>query len=250
MKLDVKRLMAGLGTLGAPRELTRVEECLSYLAGQRPLPAISDPHQQPTRLFFPGLSARAWHDTATMPWVAEFEGSYESILAEARGLLHTKARFVPYEDPYTLELGWAGWDTFSLYRKGKFIEENCARCPKTLAALERTPHGVRQAMFTLLAAGAHITPHSGGTNVLLTCHLGLIIPRDCALKVGDEARSWVPGRVTVFDDSFVHEAWNRSRDVRVVLLWDTWHPDLTAVEVRALTHLFPIFDRMMRGIEA
>ena len=35
-------------------------------------------------------------------------------------------------------------------------------------------------------------------------------------------------------------------DQRVVLLWDIWHPDLTAVEIEALALLFPVFDRMMR----
>jgi aspartate beta-hydroxylase len=38
----------------------------------------------------------------------------------------------------------------------------------------------------------------------------------------------------VFDDSYVHEAWNRSEHTRVVLIFDVWNPDLAIVEREAL----------------
>jgi len=41
----------------------------------------------------------------------------------------------------------------------------------------------------------------------------------------------------VFDDTYEHEAWNRSERTRVVLILDTWHPDLTEVEREALSAL-------------
>jgi aspartyl/asparaginyl beta-hydroxylase (cupin superfamily) len=34
----------------------------------------------------------------------------------------------------------------------------------------------------------------------------------------------------VFDDSFEHEAWNRSDKPRVVLVLDVWHPELEPAE--------------------
>ena len=39
----------------------------------------------------------------------------------------------------------------------------------------------------------------------------------------------------VFDDSFVHEAWNDSDHLRAVLIFDVWHPDLGTAEREALT---------------
>ena len=45
---------------------------------------------------------------------------------------------------------------------------------------------------------------------------------------------WQEGRCLVFDDSFEHEAWNRSDSVRIVLLIQLWHPDLSAAEIWAL----------------
>jgi aspartate beta-hydroxylase len=40
-----------------------------------------------------------------------------------------------------------------------------------------------------------------------------------------------------FDDTFLHEAWNRTDERRVVLILDTWHPDLTEAECSALRDL-------------
>jgi len=34
----------------------------------------------------------------------------------------------------------------------------------------------------------------------------------------------------MFDDTILHEAWNNSDRLRVVLIFDVWHPMLTALE--------------------
>ncbi len=40
-----------------------------------------------------------------------------------------------------------------------------------------------------------------------------------------------------FDDTFEHEAWNRSTHTRVVLILDSWNPDLSEAERAAVTDL-------------
>ena len=40
-----------------------------------------------------------------------------------------------------------------------------------------------------------------------------------------------------FDDTFEHEAWNRSGETRVVLILDNWNPDLTEAERAAVAEL-------------
>lgn len=248
--LNVEDLMDRLGARLGGSGLERVEAALLAMAGRTERAVPTAPMHEPSRLFFPGLGAAAWHDPAALPWVGAVEAAFGSIRAEMAALLDQQAAFFPYEDPYTLELGWRGWDTFVLYRKGKPHPSNAARCPRTMAALEGTPRSVRQGMFSRLRPGAHLEPHTGGVNVVLTCHLPLVVPEGCALRVGGEERPWREGRVLVFDDSFVHEAWNRGASDRLVLLWDIWHPDLTAKEIAALTLLFPVFDRVMRDFSA
>jgi len=97
----------------------------------------------------------------------------------------------------------------------------------------RTP----AAMFSLLKPKTRIPPHNGVTNVRLVTHLALIIPEDCGFRVGNETRQWVPGRAWVFDDTIEHEAWNNSDKLRVVLIFDIWHPHLTPPERAMITAL-------------
>jgi aspartate beta-hydroxylase len=85
-------------------------------------------------------------------------------------------------------------------------------------------------MFSVLEPGARIPPHRDSGNQLLTCHLGLIIPPHCGLRVGGETRLWAEGKCLIFDTSYEHEAWNSSDETRIVLLIDFWHPELSEVE--------------------
>jgi len=48
---------------------------------------------------------------------------------------------------------------------------------------------------------------------------------------------WQEGRLMMFDDTYQHEAWNRSSQPRIVLLMDCWNPHLTHIERIAVKHL-------------
>ena len=102
----------------------------------------------------------------------------------------------------------------------------------------RTP----TAMFSLLKPHTHIPPHTGVSNTRLVTHLPLIVP-PCRFRVGNETRRWEAGKAWVFDDTIEHEAWNDSDQLRVVLIFDIWHPQLSSAE-RAL------IGAMTRGINA
>ena len=49
-------------------------------------------------------------------------------------------------------------------------------------------------------------------NTRLICHLPLIVPNGCWLRVGNETREWEEGKLLIFDDSIEHEAKNPSGD--------------------------------------
>src|SRR5579862_9457090 len=67
--------------------------------------------------------------------------------------------------------------------------------------------------------------------VELRCQLPLQVPGGCKLKVGDQEVEQQEGRCIVFDDSFLHSAWNDSGEARFVLVFDFFHPDLTVPEI-------------------
>ena len=90
----------------------------------------------------------------------------------------------------------------------------------------------------MLKPHTHLPPHTGTSNVRSIVHLPLLIPEGCRFRVGADTRAWERGKAWVFDDTIEHEAWNDSDQVRIILIFDIWHPLLTAAErdlVSALT---------------
>ena len=56
-------------------------------------------------------------------------------------------------------------------------------------------------------------------------------------RVGAETRFWQRGEGFVFDDTIEHEALNPSNELRVVFIFDVWHPDLSEAERNAVAAL-------------
>ncbi|WP_254620987.1 aspartyl/asparaginyl beta-hydroxylase domain-containing protein [Sphingomonas sp. CL5.1] len=117
------------------------------------------------------------------------------------------------------------WRSFFLWGYGYRIDENADRCPATAALVERIP-GLNSAFFSILAPGTHIPDHRGVTKGLITCHLGLVVPRDgdVRMRVHDRVVRWAEGETLVFDDTYRHEVWNETGGTRVVLLIQVERP--------------------------
>lgn len=201
----------------------------------------------PTAFHFPGLNTGPWWSTAQVPWAAKLEENTVLIREEYDALVASKAPsdYHLHTDEHKLHSG--SWDWHSYISSGKRQPEFERHCPTTASLLNNIPGLMTDipfaySFFSTLAPGSAIAPHHGATNLKVRCHLTLHSPQQdsqqCALRVADEARAWKPGQLIMFDDSFEHEVWYKAGDGnRVVLLFDVWHPDLTAGEVRAATAL-------------
>lgn len=111
------------------------------------------------------------------------------------------------------------WRSYFLWGYGFPITENLERCPETAKLVAGIP-GLNSAFFSILAPGTHIPDHRGVTKGLITCHLGLIVPKDgdVRMRVDDRIVRWAEGETLVFDDTYQHEVWNDTNSTRVVLL--------------------------------
>ena len=205
-------------------------------------------HSEPSHFHYPGLVEREFHDRSEFPWLEPLEAATAEILADfQRVMAAERAELVPYIDyPDDVPLRqWAAlnrsrdWTAIHLVRNGERIEANARHCPAVMGLLDaldqpevagRSPN----AMFSLLAPGAHIPPHTGVANTRLVCHLPLIVPPGCWFRVGAERRDWKVGRAWIFDDTIEHEARNESDALRVILIVDTWHPGLSPAERMAV----------------
>jgi beta-hydroxylase len=117
------------------------------------------------------------------------------------------------------------WRSFFLWGYGYQIEENLDRCPVTRRVVGQIPE-LNSAFFSILAPGTHIPAHRGVTKGLLTCHLGLIVPRDgdVRMRVKNRIVRWADGETLMFDDTYDHEVWNDTRHTRMVLLIQVRRP--------------------------
>lgn len=243
-----ERAIAPLKLRFGADELRRVEHCLAVHLGQQPL-EYADPRQQPTFLYFPSLPATPYLDMQAAPWREALEAQTDLIEAELRTLLPTaQGREAVFHSRDLAVENLRGtdrppdWNGYYFFRHGEVRSANHTACPRTAAALAalplaRIPGHAPEVLFSVFSPGTHLLPHRGVTNTRVVGHLPLIVPPDCALRVGGETHAWLRGEAVVFDDSYEHEAWNRSTETRVVLIFDLWHPELSEAERLALSAL-------------
>jgi aspartyl/asparaginyl beta-hydroxylase (cupin superfamily) len=236
--------------LAAGRSTRRFRDSLDLLTGKKRVF-----FQEPRQFYFPELPQIQFYERSAFPWLDGLEAATPAIRAELINVLKEDSGFKPYIEgnprrPQTGDLGLLNnpaWSAFYLWKHGELVQENARRCPRTVQALTdapfaRVPARSPSVMFSLLKPGARIPPHTGEVNTRLICHLPLIVPAGCTLRVGNDTRPLVEGKAWVFDDTMEHEAWNPSGQFRVILLFEIWRPELDEEERRLVSAMFEAID--------
>jgi len=135
--------------------------------------------------------------------------------------------------------GGLKWLVFSGSGKKRLPGDLCSVVPTLCSVAAKFPGALScrdgRMRISVLEAKSHIIPHFGVTNAKLRVNLPLVVPQDASsyLRIGDVTEQLEEGKIVVFDDSFEHEAWNHSlTGLRVVLLVDINHPDLSMEDVK------------------
>lgn len=244
--------MADARTAFSADENRRFDASIDHLLGRRQIYANSC-----AGLHFPFLPAEEFFERRHFPWMGEIEAMTDIIRDELTGLLATDSSgFLPYiaMAPGTPVNKWSpldhklDWSALHLWKNGQRDDAVCARCPQTAAAVQKLPLAdipgrAPTVFFSLLLPGTHLPAHTGVSNVRTIIHLPLIVPKGCTFRVGGQTREWRVGEAWAFDDTIEHEAWNRSGEVRAVLIFDVWNPYITLAERELLRQFFPIADQ-------
>lgn len=167
----------------------------------------------------PNANAKGYYDPGDFPFLQVLESEWRSIRRELDAL--DASHFIDW--PSDDHIG--SWTAFGLYAMQRKLGENCQLCPETTHLVEQVP-GLVTAGFSALAPGTRILPHRDLSNVTLRCHLGLVVPEGCRMRVGAETRSWAEGRWLVFDGAVEHEVWHDGTARRIVLLLDFLKPGM------------------------
>ena len=125
------------------------------------------------------------------------------------------------------------WRVFIMKAYGVTVENNLQRCPTVAALLHEAPEVV-SAILSFLAPGKHVPEHRGPFRGILRFHLMLSMPRDgngvpaCVMNIDGVPYRLGDGESLLWDDTYRHEVWNRSEDVRIALLLDVWRKYMPA----------------------
>ncbi len=119
----------------------------------------------------------------------------------------------------------SGWTRFYLKWYGEPLGSALKQCPKTIELLEQVP-SVKAAMFASLPPKGVLTPHRDPFAGSLRYHLGLSTPNsdNCYILVDGEKHSWRDGGDVLFDETFIHEAHNKTQENRIILFCDVTRP--------------------------
>jgi ornithine lipid ester-linked acyl 2-hydroxylase len=177
---------------------------------------------------------QAFFDPKKFLWTKEFEDCAGCIRSEFQSTLKRSqiASFVSISNSQK-KIADLKWKVFFFKIYGWKIPESKDHCPETYRLIEKN-RKIRTAFFSILEPGARLKAHVGPFKGVLRFHLGLIVPSDkalCAIRVGDEIRTWREGESLVFDDTFEHEAWNETDQSRVVLFIDFDRPMGTGLDL-------------------
>jgi aspartate beta-hydroxylase len=222
--------------------MQRIMDCIrikSGVAAPRYLHAL----QKPEWLHIPDLEPRAFFEREQFAWMPELEAQTGLIRNELTALLEDETSVVPYvqidgdgdKRQWTILNHSSAWSAYHLLKDASPVEDHCEKCPVTAAAVGNVPmvrieRHAPEVFFSILRPGTHIPPHHGLGNYKLAVHLPLMVPESCGIRVGHETREWREGQCLIFDDSFQHEAWNRSEQLRAVLILEVWNPGLSEPE--------------------
>lgn len=211
--------------------------------------------QHSSNRYVHGLLASPWHDPARFPGVKSLEDKFSDLDFEVRSFLADpdssmflrpatrvtsgSSEHIPGAHLYEKLVHNGSWDEARVYRYGMWNEPLCNKfLTKTCKFIQKALPEVWTNAFSDISI-SRMAPHTesiklqGDSNMRLTLELALSAPEGAGMKVGDEVRdpAWHEGKVTVFDDSFEYEVWNRNASQERVVLWlQLWHPEFSNSE--------------------
>jgi aspartate beta-hydroxylase len=125
------------------------------------------------------------------------------------------------------------WRMFIMRAYGVDVPQNLVRCPTVASLIDDRPE-VMSCVLSFLAPGKHVPKHRGPFRGILRFHLMLTMPRTpdgdvaAVLEIDGKPYRLGDGDCLLWDDTFPHEVWNNSNEVRIALLLDVWRREMPA----------------------
>ena len=170
------------------------------------------------------------------PAAKEFAARWQEVRDEALELRRDLARVPRFHDLMKEQADISAndgrdWRMFIMRAYGVDVPGNLARCPAVASLINDRPE-VMSCVLSFLAPGKHVPKHRGPFRGILRFHLMLTMPRTpegdvaAVLEIDGKPYRLSDGDCLLWDDTFPHEVWNNSDEVRIALLLDVWRRDM------------------------
>jgi len=174
-----------------------------------------------------GVENKPYINRANFPQLAILKENWQVIRDEALQL--EREELIKGSNKYN-DVGFnsffrRGWKRFYLKWYDDFHESAKKYCPKTIELIKSVP-SIKAAMFAVLPAGSQLLQHRDPYAGSLRYHLGLITPNseDCHIVVDGESYYWKDGDDVIFDETYIHQAENKTDIDRIILFCDIERP--------------------------
>lgn len=137
------------------------------------------------------------------------------------------------------------WKSFYLKIYDNDIPSAWSLAPKTRALIEQVP-GMNLALFAMLMPGKRLNQHHDPFAFTLRYSLGLSTPNSaqCGLLVDGQPYEWKDGDSIVFDETYLHAAYNDTETPRIILMTDIDRP----LKSRVIQKLYYLFGRFFNSL--
>lgn len=156
-------------------------------------------------------------DPSDFPFLKPLSDNWEIIRSEYDAV---SGQIIPW--PETIHNG--KWSVIGLKFQDRELPLN-KLAPVTTKLCEEIP-GISTYGFSIMHPGCIIHPHTGHSNSVLRCHLGLYTNPESTITVEKQTYSWKEGELMIFNDMLLHSTYNKGTVDRVVLLLDFYRPGI------------------------
>lgn len=164
-------------------------------------------------------------DIGLFPELQVIEDNWEVIRDEALAL-YEGGKITAKEDlPASSFYKENRWTSFYLKLYDHRIPSAHDLAPRTMALLQQVP-SLNLALFAVLMPGKQLNRHHDPFAYTLRYSLGLSTPNDerCGLKINDFHYTWRDGDSIIFDETYLHSAYNHTDQPRIILMTDIDRP--------------------------
>ena len=164
-------------------------------------------------------------DKSHLPELQLLEDNWETIRDEALALYQGGNITAKDDLPASSFYKDGRWTSFYLKVYDNKLPSAYALAPKTMALLDQMPT-MNIALFAVLMPGKKLNRHHDPFAYTVRYSLGLSTPNNegCGLTINEEDYIWRDGESVVFDETYIHSAWNNTDKPRIILMTDVDRP--------------------------